>query len=86
MSLDTTVTFNVWPSFAIPIPMPVRSINCSPGSSFTAAGSEILSSVGASLTGLTVTSKLRETVSLPPPPSDTVTVIVAVPKLSRTGV
>src|SRR4029077_5837394 len=73
--------------------MPVRLTVCCAASSLIAAGFEIASSVGASLTGLTVTLNVREKVpssALPAMPSSpasrTVTVIVAVPLWLATGV
>ena len=83
MSL-TAVTCNVCESPG-PAVMPVKFTVCEPAFSLIAAGSAITARVGAWLTGLTVTVKVRVTMLLLVPPSFTVTVIVALPKANATG-
>ncbi len=82
---DEAVTVNVCVS---PPPglMPVRFTVCSGASSRIAAGSGIALSVGGSFTGVTFTVKVRENVLVPPPSSITVTVTIADPFASATGV
>src|SRR5262249_5512106 len=58
---DETVTVSAWPdSFAWPAEMPVRGITCSPESS-SVTGGPLRSIVGASFTGVTVTSNSDST-------------------------
>ena len=83
---DTAVMINAWLSLSAPALIPVRSIIFGAASSMCVSGSGMLSKVGASLTAFTTTSNIRITVSVPPLPSDTVTVMVAIPLLSGTGV
>ena len=67
--------------------MPAKLIVCSVAvSSGIAAGLVMASIFGASLISFTTTSKVSTTVSVPPLPSDTVTVTVAVPCALATGV
>ena len=75
------VIVRVCDSFAAPEEIPVRGTNCRPESS-TSVRLEIVSSVGGSLTALTVTVKLRVTMLLEVPPSSIVTVIVDDPTAS----
>ena len=82
MLLDVAVTVSAWLS-PPPVAMPARFTVCTAAPSRIAAGSAIGSSVGASLTAVTVTVKVRENVVTPSP---TVTVITADPFASATGV
>ena len=79
MLLEEAVTVSVWDSLAAPEPMPERLTVCRPAFSLMVRLASALS-VGAWLTGLTVTVKVREMMLLLAPPSLTVTVIVAEPK------
>src|ERR1019366_813405 len=74
-----TVTVIVWASLAAPEEIPDRLTVWSPAFSLRVTSVRVLS-VGAWLTGLTMTVKERETTLLLVPPSLTVTVIVAEPK------
>src|SRR5437764_399062 len=81
--------FSVWFVSPRPAEMPARLIVCGPAFSRIAGGLAIGLSVGAWLTGLTVTLKVRVKVLTPPlavpPLSITVTVIVAVPVVLGAG-
>ena len=83
--LEEVVTVRVWTSLAAPEEMPDRLTVWSPAFSLTVTLASAFS-VGAWLTGLTITVKERETTLLLVPPSLTVTVIVAEPKVEATGV
>ena len=76
--LEVAVTVRVWDSLAAPEPMPERLTVWRPAFSLMVRLASV-ASVGAWLTGLTVTVKVRETTLLLAPPSLTVTVIVAEP-------
>ena len=78
MLLEEAVTVRVWDSLAAPEPMPARLTVCWPAFSLMVTLASAFS-VGAWLTGLTVTVKVRETTLLLAPPSLTVTVMVAEP-------
>ena len=83
--LDVAVTERVWFSLVAPEDMPLR---------FTVLAAEFSSTVmllraarvGGSLTGFTVTVKVRETTLFEVPPSLTVTVIIAEPLAFAAGV
>ena len=77
--LELAVTERVWDSFAAPELMPERLTVCSGAFSLRFRLASALS-VGAWLTGLTVTVKVRETMLLLVPPSLTLTVMVAEPE------
>ena len=82
--LEEVVTVRVWLSLVAPEVMPVRLTVWRPAFSLMvtlASGS----SVGAWLTGLTVTAKVRETTLLMVPPSLTVTVISGAESHWRSG-
>ena len=87
LEVAVTVKFCVSPA---PAEMPARLIVCAAASSRIAAGLVIALSVGALLSGVTLTVKVRTTLFLPPlatpPLSVTVAVITAVPDLPETGV
>ena len=83
--LEEVVTVSVWTSLAAPEEMPDRLTVWSPAFSLRVTLASVFS-VGAWLTGLTMTLKERETTLLLVPPSLTVTVIVAEPKVEATGV
>ena len=78
MLLEEAVTVSVWDSLAAPELMPERLTVCRPAFSLRVTLASVFS-VGAWLTGLTVTVKVRETTLLLAPPSLTVTVMVAEP-------
>jgi len=77
------LTLKTWVGSPMPEPMPLITTLCVPAFSRIAAGLAIVVSVGAWLTGLTVTVNCCEKVLTPPlevpPLSVTVTVITAVP-------
>ncbi len=83
--LEEAVTVSVCDSLVAPELMPARLTVCRPAFSLMVRLASELS-VGAWLTGLTVTVKVRETTLLLAPPSLTVTVIVAEPNIRATGV
>ena len=83
--LEEAVTVRVWASLAAPEEMPERLTVWSPAFSLRVTSVRVLS-VGAWLTPLTVTVKVRETMLLLAPPSLTVTVIVAEPNVEAAGV
>ena len=83
--LEEVVTASVWTSLAAPELIPDRLTVCKLAFSLRVTLASALS-VGAWLTGLTVTVKVRETTLLLAPPSLTVTVIVAEPKVEAAGV
>src|SRR5438093_473861 len=66
--------------------MPERLIVWRPASSRIAGGSGIAFSVGGWFAAVTFTVNVRENVSVPPPLSVTVTVMIADPFTSPTGV
>ena len=76
--LELAVRVRTCDSSAAPEEMPVR-LMVNGAVSSRAAKFSIASSVGRLLTGRTLTTKLLETVALAPPPSLTVTVMVAAP-------
>ena len=76
--LEDAVTVSVWFSLVAPEVIPERFTTCAGAFSLMVTLAKVLS-VGAWLTGLTVTVKLRENTLLLAPPSLTVTVIVAEP-------
>ena len=83
--LEEAVTASVWISSAAPELMPDKLTVCRLVFSLTVTLASVFR-VGAWLTGLTMTAKERETTLLLAPPSSTVTVIVAEPKVEATGV
>ena len=85
MLLDEAVTASVWSSLVAPEVMPERLTVWRPAPSLMVTLASVFS-VGAWLTGLTVTVKVRETALLLVPPSLTVTVMVEEPWALATGV
>src|SRR4051794_8050168 len=82
--LDVAVIVRVWLSLPAPLVMPVRLIVWAPLSSLIVTFA-IGSRVGESFTALTVARKVLVTTLLEPPPSLTVTVMVALPLAFAAG-
>src|SRR5690349_24186744 len=83
--LEAAVTVSVWFSLGAPELMPVRLTVLAPLFSLTVTLA-MVSNVGCTFTGLTVTVNERTTVLLLAPPSLTVTEMVAEPKALAAGV
>ena len=83
--LEVAVTVSVWASLLAPEEMLERLTVWGPAFSLRLTLAKV-SSVGASLTGFTVTVKERETILLLAAPSLTVTVTVAEPEAEAAGV
>ena len=85
MLLEEAVTVSVWDSLVAPEVIPDRLTVCWPAFLLMVRSANVFS-VGAWLTGLTVTVNVREKTLLLAPPSLTVTVMTAEPKARATGV